>query len=818
MTSKIAAAHRPVAQPVTYPARVATYGLSSAEAARRLEQRGPAEPPAGALTYRSIVLRNVLTLFNLVLAACAVALIATGQLADLLFAGVLVVNSGIGIVQEIRAKRALDRLALLAAPRARVVRDNAETTVGVDDVVVGDAIVLRPGDQVVADGRLLEARGLQVDESILTGESDPDARRAGEELQSGSFCVAGSGIYEAQRVGADSYANELTGVAREDTRELSPLQLAINRLLRLMVAVMIPISALLLYALHVHAVPTREAVSTAVAGIVSLVPEGLVLLASLVFAVAAVRVGRRGALVQRLPAVEALAGLDVVCLDKTGTLTDGTLAVEEIVPLSGVDERTAQALLSAFAASLGARNPTADALAAHLGGAPRPVRLEVPFSSRWKWSGIAFADGTELVLGAPEVLVRAEADRALAHEVSVRQDRRLRVLLFGRTGGLSEPEGDREPQLPGVAPLALIALSERMRPDAASTIAYLHRAGVEVKIISGDGPATVAAVARAAGVETEGRVMIGAELPKDASALRQCALRNTVFARVQPEHKRQLVAALRRGGRHVGMVGDGVNDVPALKECDVAVALGSGSQLAKGVADVVLLRESFESIPFAIEEGRKILRNVQRVTKLFVTKSVFAAVLILTVGVGGGSYPFLPRQLSLAAAITVGIPAFLLALAPAAQAPPKAFMRDVAEFAIPAGVVLGFAVLLGHGLVHTSIGRSARQSETTSLTILTFVGLYLVLVLESGSMRRSRVRGALVPLLVGLLAVGYLVILSIPTLRGAFALGAPSGLPIVVSIVCTVFAIGALGVLGLSLTRPGGEEVHVVPFWRRART
>jgi magnesium-transporting ATPase (P-type) len=263
------------------------------------------------------------------------------------------------------------------------------------------------------------------------------------------------------------------------------------------------------------------------------------------------------------------------------------------------------------------------------------------------------------------------------------------------------------------------------------------------------------------------------------------------------------------------MVGDGVNDVPALKECDVAVALGSGSQLAKGVADVVLVTESFESIPFAVEEGRKILRNVQRVAKLFVAKSVFAATLILTVGVGGGTYPFLPRQLSLAAALTVGIPAFFLALAPAAQAPLKPFLRDVASFAVPAGIVLGVAVLLGHGLVHTSIGRSLAESQTTSLTILVFVGLYLVLVLESGSMRRSRVRGALVPTLVAGLAVAYLVILSIPSLRDAFALAAPSALPMVVSVICTTFAIGALGLLGLSLTRPGGEQVQVVRFWRR---
>ncbi|HMG98834.1 MAG TPA: HAD-IC family P-type ATPase [Gaiellales bacterium] len=793
---------------------MSTYGLTSAEAARRLEER-PAHPAASGLTYRAIVRRNLLTLFNFVLAACAVALIATGQLADLLFAGVLIVNSGIGIVQEVRAKRALDRLALLAAPRARVLRDGGEREVSVDDVVAGDAIVLRPGDQVVADGRLLEARGLQVDESILTGESDPDARRAGDSLQSGSFCVAGSGIYEAERVGSDAYANELTGVAREDTRELSPLQLSINRLLRLMVALMVPISALLLYALHVHAVPAQEAVSTAVAGIVSLVPEGLVLLASLVFAVAAARVGRRGALVQRLPAVEALAGLDIVCLDKTGTLTDGTLAVEEILPVSGADGREVHGLLGRFAASLGSRNPTADALHGQLGGSPRPVTLEVPFSSRWKWSGIAFGDGTELVLGAPEVIVRPESDPALAHEVGARQHRRLRVLLFARTAGLAEPEGDGEPWLPSLTPLAIVALSERMRPDAATTVAYLHRTGVHVKIISGDGPATVAAVARAAGIDTDGRVTTGAELPQDAGALRRSAVDNAVFARVQPEDKRQLVAALRRGGRRVGMIGDGVNDVPALKECDVAIALGSGSQLAKGVSDVVLVSESFESIPFAIEEGRKILRNVQRVAKLFVAKSVFAAVLILTVGVGGGTYPFLPRQLSLAAAVTVGIPAFFLALAPAAQAPPKPFLRDVAEFAIPAGLILGVAVLLGHGLVHTSVGRSAAESQTTSLTILVFVGLYLVLVLESGSMRRSRLRGALVPLLVGALGISYLIILSFRSTRSAFALGTPSGLPLVVSVICTTFAIGALGMLGLSLTRPGGEQVQVVRFWRR---
>ena len=310
----------------------------------------------------------------------------------------------------------------------------------------------------------------------------------------------------------------------------------------------------------------------------------------------------------------------------------------------------------------------------------------------------------------------------------------------------------------------------------------------------------------------------GAELPEEASALRQCALDNAIFARVQPEHKRQLVAALRRGGRRVGMVGDGVNDVPALKECDVAVALGSGSQLAKGVADVVLVSESFEAIPFAIEEGRRILRNVQRVAKLFVAKSVFAATLILTVGVGGGAFPFLPRQLSLAAAITVGIPAFFLALAPAAQAPQKPFMRDVAAFAIPAGLVLGIAVLLGHGLVHTSLDRSAQESQTTST--------------DHPRVRRPLPRARCWSR--AACAARACVARSCPcssccsppptsscSRSRSCATRSPSprrrALPMIVSVICTTFAIGALGLLGLSLTRPGGEQVQVVRFWRRAR-
>jgi cation-transporting ATPase E len=795
------------------------FGLSHSEAARRLAARGPSDEHRTSRSTKAIVRENTFTLFNMILIGFGVALVAVGDYADLLFVGIVVINASVGILQELRAKRQLDRLALLVAPRARVIRDGETVAVPVEGVVEGDAVRLEPGEQVVADGPLLQARSLQLDESVLTGEADPVTRARGEEVRSGSFCVAGGGVYQADQVGDDAYASTLTETARATRRDLSPLQRDINRLLRLLIAVMVPIAALLIAALRYHKTPVREAVSTATAGCVTLVPEGLVLLASVAFAVGAARMARRGALVQRLSAVESLAGVDVVCVDKTGTLTDGTLALDEIVPLAGHSEAEVRAALGSFATSLAGRNPTADAIAGALGGAELGVRVEVPFSSRWKWSGLTLRGGDTQVLGAPDVLLHRVADPGpIAAEVDVRAREQRRVLLFARSSSeLAEP-GDQAPEVPMLEPIGLVALTERMRDQTVETIAFLRQAGVAVKVISGDGPVTVEAVARAAGLDTTGRVITGSELPSDGRELGLAAERCVVFARIQPDQKRALVEALVKRGRRVAMVGDGVNDVPALKASQVAIALGSGSQIAKGVADLVLVGLDFAAIPAAVEEGRKILRNVRRVAKLFVAKSVFAAVLILTLGVGGGAYPFLPRQLSLAAAFTVGLPTFFLALAPP---PPerrgRGFLREVLAFAIPAGIVLGLAVLLGHGLVHTALDRSPSESQTTSTTILILVGLYLVMVLESTGMRTSVRRARAIPALCLLLVAAYGGIISLGPARSYFALAPPSTLPVLVSLICTVFAIGALGAIGLSLTRPGGERVQLVVPFRRAR-
>jgi cation-transporting ATPase E len=795
------------------------FGLSHAEAARRLDARGPADDQHSSRSTRAIVRDNTLTLFNLILLGFAVALVAVGEYADLLFVAIVVINSSIGILQELRAKRQLDRLALLVAPRARVIRDGETVAVPVEGVVEGDAVRLEPGEQVVADGPLLEARSLQLDESVLTGEADPVTRSTGDDVRSGSFCLAGGGVYRADLVGDDAYASTVTETAREARHDLSPLQRDINRLLRVLVLVMVPIAAGLLVALHLHKTPIHQAVSTATAGCVTLVPEGLVLLASVAFAVGAARMARRGALVQRLSAVESLAGVDVVCVDKTGTLTDGTLALDEIVPLGGHSQAEVRAELGAFATSLAGRNPTADAIAEALGGVERAVEVEVPFSSRWKWSGLTLRSGETQVLGAPDVLLARVADAgSITALVDARAREQRRVLLFARASTpLAEP-GDDEPGVPALEAIGLVALTERMRDHTGETIAFMRDAGIAVKVISGDGPVTVEAVARAAGLETTGRVITGPDLPREPRELGMAAERCVVFARIQPDQKRALVEALVKNGRRVAMVGDGVNDVPALKASQVAIALGSGSQIAKGVADLVLVGLNFAAIPAAVEEGRKILRNVRRVAKLFVAKSVFAAVLILTVGIAGGAYPFLPRQLSLAAAFTVGLPTFFLALAPP---PPeragRGFLREILAFAVPAGMVLGLAVLLGHGLVHGALNRSPSESQTTSTTILIFVGLYLVLVLESTGMRTSIRRARAIPALCIVLAAIYVAIISLGPARSYFALAPPSALPVLVSIICTIFAIGALGAVGLSLTRPGGEHVQLVVPFRRSR-
>ena len=744
-------------------------GLTSGEASRLLAARPRKRRAAGSRSYADIVRTNTLTLFNGILAALLAVVIALGDYRDALFAGVLVANILIGVAQEVRAKRVLDRLAVLVAPRARVVRDGEVRDVPGGEVVAGDLIRLEPGDQVVADGRLAEARGLSLDESILTGESDAVERRAGDELRSGAFCVAGAGAYLAEAVGSESFAERLATEARGTVAQLSPLQLDINRVLRATVAVMVPLAVLLVGVLALRETPLREAGRTVVAGLLPLVPEGLVLLTSLTFAVAAVRLARLGTLAQRLNAVESLAGVDLICLDKTGTLTDNRLRVVAAEPADGHDPGALLAGLGTLAASSATRNGTMKAIHDFAPASPSPVRAEVPFHSDRKWSAVEIEGGGTLVLGAPDVLgaLGVPVPPQLTARIAEHGAERRRVVLLAWTAepldGLALPSR--------LAPAGIAVLEEALRGDAPETIAFLVREGVEVKIISGDSIDTVRAVARAAGVPGAERAIDGAHLPGDDAALAEAALAHVVFARVSPEQKRRLVRALAREGKYVAMVGDGVNDVLALKEARLAIAMGNGSQMAKGVADLVLLSNSFATVPRAIEEGRRIIRNTHRVARLFVTKSVYSAVLLTTVGLLPIAYPFLPRHLTIISTLTVGLPGFFLALA--ASAGPvrrERFIRDLARFTIPLGTAAAAIIAGAYATARGPLDAPLIEARTITIGAAILTGLAIVVAVERADGRSVR------PWLWGILAAsaGLAVAgLALPQLRAFFELAPP---------------------------------------------
>jgi cation-transporting ATPase E len=739
-------------------------GLTEAEATRRLAARARPAKEQSSRSYASIVRANVFTLFNLILAVFGVLVIAFGDPRDALFVGILVANSAIGIFQEVRAKRALDRLAALVQPTATVVREGTRRHVGVDELAVGDRVELQAGDQVVADGMLVAASGLSLDESILTGEASQVDREVGEQVRSGSFAIEGTGAFVVTAVGTESYAARVAGEARAFRHPRSPLERAINRLLLALAGVIVPLGGLLGYALWTQHAATGVAVSKSAAAVVTLVPEGLILLASLTYAVAAIRMSRRGALVQQLNAVESLAAVDALCLDKTGTLTEPKPFVLEVVPADGEDPAALRELLARYAASASSRNATLEAIAAAFPGRPEQPEREVAFSSRRKWSALELGN-ERLVLAAPELLALGGLARRAAQEASAGR----RVVAFARAPALpAEVTLDAAPPA-GAVLLGLVVIGEKLRREARETVQFFREQGIELKVLSGDHPDTVAAIAREAGIPLDGDPLDGSDLDPAR------ALAAPVIGRITPEGKRAVIEALREHGRYVAMVGDGVNDVPALKAARLAIAQGSGAQMARSVADLVLVSGDFAAVPAMVAEGRKLLRNLARVAELFVTKSAFATFLILSIGLTETAYPLLPRHLTLAATVTIGIPAFFLALAPS-SGPVElgGFLRSVARFAVPAGTAAGLAVLSTYLFALDVAGRPLVESRTVATTTLVLVGLYLVYVLEG---RGRQTRRILVLALCAAMLALYALAFVTPAGRGFFDLALGPALP-----------------------------------------
>ncbi len=731
------------------PQELRPQGLSSAEVRERvLQGRTNDVPDAPVRTIGQIVRNNVLTPVNGIIGAMFVVILLARFPGDALFVGVVVSNSVIGIAQELKARRTLHRLAVLSAPKARVVRDGTGHVMSTSEVVADDVLELQPGDQVVVDGEVLQGRGLQIDESLLTGESDAVSKATGDPVLSGSFVSAGSGWYRATAIGADSYAARLAEEARRFKLAGSELKRGVNTILRWLTVIIPPAALLLLLRLLGAEDRWQEALRGTVAASVAMVPDGLVLLTSLAFITGVIALARRRALAKELASVELLARVDTLCLDKTGTITTGEISFESLEPLGPVGRAEATATLAALAAADPAPNATLTAIAAAVGERPPSgwtLQDSLPFSSDRKWAAAGFERRGVYYLGAPEVLLgpgdAGRAARARAAAASAGGTRVLAVVRSGLDGDLSEelPE-DREP-------VCLVHLGDTLRPDAAEIFEYFREQGVELKVISGDHPATVAAVAHRAGITgnpageasaTPAPALDARRLPRDPDRLADTLESATVFGRVDPHQKRAMVHALQSRGRTVAMTGDGVNDVLALKDADMGIAMGTGSSAARAVAQLVLLDNRFATLPRVLAEGRRVINNIERVANLFITKATYAVLLTVLVGVAGSPFPFLPRQLTLIGTFSVGVPGFFLALAPNHRLVRPGFLRRVLRFSLPAGVVAAATTLALYETVRRFDEVSLNEARTCATMTLLAVSL-VIMVLISRPLRPWKV-------------------------------------------------------------------------------
>ncbi|MFD5795366.1 HAD-IC family P-type ATPase [Streptomyces diastatochromogenes] len=749
----------PVALPATRPA-----GLTGAEVAERLA-RGQVNdvPVRSSRSLGEIVRANVFTRFNAIIGVLWLVMLFVAPIQDSLFGFVILANTGIGIVQEWRAKQTLDSLAVIGEARPTVRRDGTAVEVATNEIVLDDLIETGPGDKIVVDGVCREADGLEIDESLHTGEADPVVKRPGDQVMSGSFVVAGGGAFQATKVGREAYAAQLAEEASRFTLVHSELRTGISTILKYVTWMMVPAAiGLVVTQLVVKNNDLKDAVARTVGGIVPMVPEGLVLLTSVAFAIGVIRLGRKQCLVQELPAIEGLARVDTVCLDKTGTLTEGGMDVTELRTLDGYDETYVRRVLGALGESDPRPNASLQAIIDAYPDSEEWRCIEsLPFSSARKYSGAAFSEGdgeaSTWLLGAPDVLL-AQGDPALA-ETERLNEQGLRVLLLARaTRDLDDPEPAR-----GARPTALVVLEQRLRPDAADTLRYFADQSVRAKVISGDNAVSVGAVAAKLGLS--GTTVDARRLPADPRGMAEALDEGTVFGRVTPQQKRDMVGALQSHGHTVAMTGDGVNDVLALKDADIGVSMGSGSEATRAVAQIVLLNNSFATLPSVVAEGRRVIGNITRVATLFLVKTVYSVLLAVLVVCWQVEYPFLPRHLTLLSTLTIGVPAFFLALAPNKERARPHFVRRVMRYSVPGGVVAGVATFVTYLIArHHYTGPGALDAETSAATLTLFLISMWVLAIIARPYTWWRVA------LVASMGVAFLFVLVVPALQSFFAL------------------------------------------------
>lgn len=699
-------------------------GLSESEVQRRRAQgqANTVQRKTGR-TAAEIIKTNLFTRVNALLGVLFLIVCATGSLINGAFGLLIICNSAVGIIQELRAKRTLDKLTILSEAPVTVIREGKKKIIAQEEIVLGDIIEISAGEQLVVDGTIIDSQYLDIDESLLTGESDPIEKEKGDKALSGSYVVAGSGYMEAIAVGADSYSAQLIAEAGRFTLTGSQIQAGINTILRVITWIIIPVGLLTIYTQLVRSGENlKDAILAMVAALVPMVPEGLVLMTSVAFAVGVVRLGRRKTLVNELPAIEALARVDTVCADKTGTLTENKMVFSQLIPLEETEEQ-AYTILSSIAHADEHPNDTMEAIIqATKTQKYWEIKNQLPFDSRRKWSAWDYGDKGCYVFGAPDIVLPPGYEE----KIHIYSDQGLRVLAIVRVPSHIFDSKKIEPS-ENITPVALVLLDQKLRDDVPSTLDFFTHEGVNIKVISGDNAASVGAVARAVGID--GKVLDARELPsaeKEPDAFREKVLETQVFGRVTPAQKRDIVHTLQKSGSNVAMTGDGVNDVLALKDANIGVAMGAGSSATRSVAQVVLLDNHFSVLPHVVAEGRRVIGNIERVANLFLVKTVYSALLALITGIMGVAFPFLPIHVTMAGWFAIGIPAFILSLAPNYERARDGFTRRVLILAVPAGVVIAILTAV-FWLMHYPGSADARVA-TPTLVVLLMSALWVLCV------------------------------------------------------------------------------------------
>lgn len=702
--------------------------LDSAQPTRRLPVAGGSPPgpsdPSSGTSFKQILARNTFTWLNLILGILGVATLTTGELPDAGFLLIAVINTAFGAVQEVRAKRTLDNLRVLSEPKARVRRDGDVVEVMVEEIAVGDVVELRVGDQVAADG-VVESGQAELDESVVTGESEPTPKAAGDPLVSGTWLVGGAVTERVTAVGADSYASRLIAEAKRFSLTGSELVTAVNRILKVCL-LLLALSAPVILWRQLQVESWRPAMQGTTAALVGMVPEGLVLLTTLAFFTAAVRLSQRRVLVQELPAVETLARVDELCTDKTGTITQGRISWGGLVLPAATDGAPGEAMpgqeeIEAALAALGSAQEANATLAAIKEGVKlQPgweVTASVNFNSARKWSGATFAHRGTWIIGAPEMVTASDPGhlRPVVERLAG-EGRRVLVVAEGRQA-LSDDSLPADLRL-----VAAVELREQIRPDARDTLGYFEAQGVTVRVVSGDSAPTVGAVAGEVGLPGSEHPADARFWPEDEAQVDELVKAHTVFGRVRPDQKRAMVESLRRQGHVIAMTGDGVNDTLALKEADLGIAMGSGSPVARGVAQLVLLDDQFEVLPFVVAQGRQVLHNIENASSLFLVKNVYSFFVAFVVAAVGWPYPFLPRHLTLISALGIGVPGFFLALGPSEERFRPGFLRRALRFAIPTGMVASAAIMLTY-----AVARSENADPVHARTAVIIVTIVITL-------------------------------------------------------------------------------------------